>query len=122
MPKMLYTVPMSPIRLLIRSVAAAIASLPVSAFALENRSIVMTTGIRISFANAAENVVSFAAYSIGGVVTVLFLVGATFLIASAGKPERVETGKKLMKGSLIGMAIVLSSYMILRTVLYFVYA
>lgn len=109
------------LRLLTRLVAAIAASVPVSAWALENRYIIMTTGVRISFADLVTNVLTFAAFSITGVVTVLFLIGATFMISSAGKPERVETGKKLMKGSLIGMAIVLSSYMILRTVLYFVY-
>lgn len=112
---------MSSLRVLTRLLAAVAASVPTSAWALENRSLIMTTGVRISFYNLVTNVLTFAAFSIGGIVTMLFLVGATFMVASAGKPERVETGKKLMKGSLTGMAIVLSSYMILRTILYFVY-
>ncbi len=43
------------------------------------------------------------------------------MVGSQGQPDRVGTAKKLMTGSLIGMAIVLCSYTILRTVLFFLY-
>ena len=109
------------IRALLRLLVLAAACAPAAAFALEHRTILMTTGIRVSFATAVQNVVGYLAVSSVAVCTVLFLVGATYLVGSAGQPGPVETGKKLMKGSIIGMAIVLLSYSILRTVLFLIY-
>ncbi len=92
------------------------------AFALEDRSVVLTTGIRISFAQALQNLTAFLAASIVSVTIVLFLVGAGYLVAAHGKTEMVDKGKKIMIGSLIGMAVVLGSYAILRTVLFLLYS
>ncbi len=109
-------------RSLLRFLAPAAACvLPTIAVALEHRTILVTTGIRISFATAMQNVVGYLAASSVAVCTALFLVGSAYFVGSAGQPGPVETGKKLMKGSIIGMAIVLLSYSILRTVLFLVY-
>jgi hypothetical protein len=101
--------------------ALQVALLPVRAFALQQRSIQLTTGVRISFVQAMQNILTFLAASIVTISTVLFLVGAVFIVASAGKPELLEKGKKTMRSAVTGMAIVLGSYAILRTVLYFLY-
>ena len=94
---------------------------PVRVLALEWRNINLGTGVNISYEDAMNNLVSYLAVSIGTVTTVLFLVGATYMLASGGVADRLDKGKKLMKESLIGMAIVLGSYTILRTVLYFLF-
>lgn len=96
--------------------------LPTAASALEQRSIQMTTGIRISFATAIENLVSFLAGTIVVMSVMFFLIGAVFLIASHGSnTDFLEKGKKSMRNSLIGLAIVLSSYAILRTAFFILY-
>ncbi len=89
------------------------------ALALEQRSIAMTTGIRIPFAQAMENLIGFLAATIVTISVLFFLIGAVFLIASHGSnTDFLEKGKKTMRNSLIGLAIVLGSYAILRTVLF----
>jgi hypothetical protein len=108
-------------RFLTGLLTAGLLAVPGVAQALEQRGVVMTTGIRISVVTALENITAYAGIRSVAVATVLFLVGATYLIGSAGKPEPMEKGKKLMKYSLQGMAVVLCSYMILRTVLYLLY-
>lgn len=64
----------------------------------------------------------FAAVSAAIICTGIFIVGAFFLTASRGKDDMVQKGKDLMTGALIGLAVVLGSYAILRTALYVIYA
>lgn len=87
----------------------------------ETRFVILTTGIRISFLQAIGNITSFIATSAAGVCTVLFLVGAAQLTLSRGDQTKVDNGKKLMISSLVGLGIVLSSYAIVTTLLYFLY-
>lgn len=57
------------------------------------------------------------------VATALFLLGALIMVGSAGTDEgflSVSNAKKLMKGALIGLAIIVGSWMILSTVLFFI--
>lgn len=51
---------------------------------------------------------------IGSVVLLMFVIGGTMLILSGGNSERVEKGKKIIIGSVIGMIIVLTSYLIIQ--------
>ncbi len=85
------------------------------------RHITVATGVRMSFITALEKVLTFAVVSIEFIAAVLFLVGALYLVSAGGNAERAGKAKKLMAGSLIGMGIVLGSYTILRTVVYFLY-
>lgn len=85
------------------------------------RFIVVTSGVRISFTQAMSNITMFLAVSAVSVCTVLFLVGAAQLTMSRGDQTKVDNGKKLMISALVGLAIVLSSYAITSTVLYFLY-
>ncbi len=89
--------------------------------ALTNRSLVLNTGVRISLEQVFANIYGFAAASIISVSTVLFLVGASYLVASHGDSNMVDKGKKIMIGSLIGMGIVLGAYGILRTLFAILY-
>ncbi len=94
---------------------------PATAAALTDRTMVINTGARIPIEQLFANVYGFAAASIVSVATVLFLVGATYLVASHGDSNMVDKGKKIMIGSLIGMGIVLGAYAILRTLFAIVY-
>ena len=91
---------------------------PSHVFAQEHRTIVLTTGIRISFASALDNLVTFLAVSAGAVAICVFLIGAFYVVSSSVHAEGMETGKKMMKNSLMGLAIILGSFAILRTVFY----
>jgi hypothetical protein len=54
------------------------------------------------------------------VATAIFLIGAILMVGSGGNDEYLSAGKKLMKAAAIGYAIILSSWMILSTVVYFI--
>jgi hypothetical protein len=94
---------------------------PGQAFALEERFIVMTTGIRIPLTQVLGNVTAFLAVSSVGVCTLIFLTGAGQLTLSRGDQTKVDNGKKMMIGSLIGLGLILGAFAIVRTVLYFLY-
>lgn len=53
------------------------------------------------------------------VVTAAFLYGGIMVVASAGRENVVQNGKGIMKSSLIGLAIILGSWVILSTFLAF---
>lgn len=54
------------------------------------------------------------------VTTALFLLGCFLMVASGGNDALLSNGKKIMKASLIGLAIILSSWLILSTVVFFI--
>ena len=53
------------------------------------------------------------------VATTTFLIGGIYVVASGGRENVVQNGKSIMKASLIGIAIILGSWMILSTFLAF---
>lgn len=74
----------------------------------------------LTVASVMGNVVNVLLYWSGFVALTLFIVGGVLMIGSGGSDALLSSGKKIMKGSLIGYAIVLMSWMILSTVLYFI--
>ena len=56
----------------------------------------------------------------GVIATTIFLIGAIIMVGSGGDEAHVSAAKKIMKSSLIGLAIILASWMILSTVVSFV--
>lgn len=109
-------------RTFLRSLSVSfLAMLPGVAAALEDRSIEVNTGFRLSLGDVFSNLYGFLAASIVMVSTVLFLVGGFFLILSHGDSNLVDKGKKIMIGSVIGLMIVLGAYAIERTVLFILY-
>ena len=78
-------------------------------------------GSDIDFAKFADNAVGLFSLTIGAVCTVLFLIGALYMVTSTGSPDRLGKGQKLMTESLIGLAITLGAYGILRTLYSLVY-
>lgn len=95
--------------------------IPGAARAYETVPVILGTGVRISFAQAIANLTNFVAVSSMGVCTLLFVVGAAMLTMSRGDQTKVDNGKKMMISALIGLALVMGSYGIIRTVLYFLY-
>lgn len=58
----------------------------------------------------------------GGLIAVtIFLVGAFMMVISAGQDTMLQAGKRAMKGSLIGLALIAGSYGIYRTVVWWLY-
>ncbi len=95
--------------------------LPLKASALYDRSFEVQTGVRITLEQLFANLYTFLAASIVSICGVLFLIGASYMVASHGDTNMVDKGKKIMIGSLVGMGIVLGSYAILRTLFSIIY-
>lgn len=89
--------------------------------ALQQRTIFVDTGPRLTFSQLTLNLINWAAASIVSVCIVLFLLGAGYWVSAAGRQEAIDTGKKHMLGALQGLAVTLGSYAILRTVLFVLY-
>lgn len=63
-----------------------------------------------------------AFFAIAGMIALsIFLVGAFMMVISAGQDTLLQSGKRAMKGSLIGIALVTGSYGIYRTVVFWLY-
>lgn len=50
----------------------------------------------------------------------LFLLGAIIMVGSGGEEAYLSAGKKIMKAAIIGLVIILSSWLILETVISFI--
>lgn len=50
----------------------------------------------------------------------LFLLGAVIMVGSGGEEAYLSAGKKIMKAAIIGLVIILSSWLILETVISFI--
>ena len=94
--------------------------LPGRAFA-QNNNFIIVPGVHVPFLVVMGNLYHFMAMSAAGVCTFLFLLGAGQLTISHGDQTKVDNGKKMMIGALVGLAIILGSYGIMRTILYFAY-
>ncbi len=114
-----YTIGMVSLHLL-RVLAACMALLPVRALALQ-QSTITVPGLRITFSQLMRNIVGFLASTAVLVCTALFLIGAYLMVFRAYDSNKLDEGKAIMKGALIGLAVILGSYGILRTVLSVLY-
>lgn len=54
------------------------------------------------------------------VASALFLLGCIMMVGSGGSDAILSNGKKIMKASLIGLAIILCSWLILSTAVFFI--
>ena len=53
---------------------------------------------------------------IGSLVLLMFVYGGFIMLTSAGKPEQITKGKNILINSVIGLAIIFSSYLVVITV------
>lgn len=90
---------------------------PEAAFAAP---IVVDTGVTTTIPQIVQGIVNILLRWGSVVATGIFLMGALFMAGSGGNDAFLSNGKKLMKASLIGLAIILSSWLILSTAVFFI--
>ena len=72
------------------------------------------------FYELINNIIRITAFGIVPILAgILLLVGGVYLVASFGSPERVQTGKKILTGVLIGVIIVYVAYAIIAGLIAF---
>jgi hypothetical protein len=82
----------------------------------------ISTGVHTSIPRILGGLVHIGVLWSGLITTALFLIGASMMVGSGGSDALLSNGKKIMTASLIGLAIILSSWLILSTVVYFIAA
>lgn len=97
-------------------------SLLVSAFAgtASAAPLTISTGVTSTVPTIFNGIVDILLAWSSLVATALFLLGCILMVGSGGNDATLSNGKKIMKASLIGLAIILSSWMILSTVVSFI--
>lgn len=65
-----------------------------------------------------EKIINFALYMIAIPLSVIFIIYGGFTIMTAGSsPERVKTGRSVIKAAVVGLLIALFAWMIVNTIL-----
>ncbi len=82
--------------------------------------VVISTGVSSTIPQIIQGIVNILLAWSSFVATALFLLGAILMVGSGGNDATLSAGKKIMKASLIGLAIVLSSWLILSTAVFFI--
>lgn len=100
-----------------RLLALAAVFAPVSASA--QRQLIVGTGSSITFWEVMSRIIAFMAGAIPGIALAMFVVGAFMVTVSGIKEEYRQTGKNLMIGAVMSLAVVLGAYAVLRTVDFF---
>lgn len=67
------------------------------------------------------NLINALFVSSTAVCVAIFILGAAFMVFSAGNDTPLQKGKGMMTGSLIGLTVIVGSYAIFRTVVFFLY-
>lgn len=73
----------------------------------------------LSLSQIALNVLHFLLGIIGVLALIMLVIGGIMYLTSAGDEERVESGKKIFKYSLIGIVVVMASMVIVKQITYF---
>lgn len=103
-----------------RFLACSLAVLPIPCAA--QNTLDVNVGGDLNLMDIAMNIMFFLVALIPIVAVAMFMVGALMLVLAHGKEDQVDNAKKLLLGSVIGMAVVLGSYGIVRTVYWFLFA
>lgn len=82
--------------------------------------LVISTGVTSSVPTIFNGIVNTLLLWSGLVATALFLYGCLLMVSSGGNDATLSSGKKIMQSSLIGLAIILSSWLILATAVSFI--
>ena len=82
--------------------------------------VIIDTGVTSTIPSIFEGIVNLLLMWSGLVATALFLLGCILMVGSGGNDATLSSGKKIMKAALIGLAIILSSWLILSTVVSFI--
>lgn len=73
-------------------------------------------GSTLTLIQTATNVLNFLLSVIGVVALVMLVVGAFMYLTAAGDESRIDTGKKIVKYSVIGIVIALAALVLVRQV------
>jgi hypothetical protein len=76
----------------------------------------------LPFLAVLQNAVNALFFASPLVMLAIFVAGATSVTLSAGRDTPLQRGKQMMIASLIGLAFVVGSYAIYRTVVFILYA
>jgi len=89
------------------------------AFAEEGRTLTVNLGSKIDFWGLVGNVLSFLAASALYIAPVVFLAGVLMYTIGGVDSGRADTGKKIMLSAVIGFAVIIGAYSMLRLLYYF---
>lgn len=70
----------------------------------------------LDFLQLGNNIYEWLFGILGSVTLVIFMYGGLVWLTSAGNAQRVEQGKKIFEGALIGLALIFSSWLIVNFV------
>lgn len=82
----------------------------------------INTGVHTTIPGVMEGIVNILLEWSGFTATGLFLIGAILMAGSGGNDQYLSAGKRLMEAAVIGFVIVLASWMIVSTVITFIYS
>ena len=90
---------------------------------LEGEKEVLSDDCRLSGNCTLDEFVRFLTYrgnllvaGAGTFALLFFVIGGVYWILSAGSPDKVEKGKKIMLGAVIGIVIIFCSWLIIKVV------
>lgn len=84
--------------------------------------LIVDTGSSATFWEIADRVIVYLSGAISTIAVVMFVIGALMITVSGVKEDYRQTGKNLMIGAVLSLAVVLGAYALLRTVDYFLTA
>jgi hypothetical protein len=77
-------------------------------------------GVKVGLVQTVVNIVNIFLGLLGLMAVILIIYGGFVWMTAQGRPERVETARKIIINAIIGVVIILLSYLIVRTVMSFV--
>lgn len=93
--------------------ACALLFLPSTTFAAVLTNPLMTTNLSEVIGRLIQAILGVT----GAVALLMFVYGGFLWLISAGVPERVKKGKEVMKWAVLGIAVIVGAYMIVRTII-----
>lgn len=103
-----------------REFAAVILSSLAFAGTVSAAPLTIATGVTSTVPSIFNGIVNLLLIWSSLVATALFLMGCALMVGSGGNDATLSNGKKIMKASLIGLAIILSSWFIISTAVTFI--
>lgn len=73
-------------------------------------------GTTLTLLQIAQNVLDFLLSIVGIIAITMLVIGGLMYLTAAGDEDRIDTGKKIAKYSIIGIAIALSSIVLVRMI------
>jgi hypothetical protein len=73
-------------------------------------------GTTLTVLQIATNILNFLLSTIGVIALIMLVVGAVMYLTAAGNEDRIDTGKKIVTYSIIGITIALASLVLVRQI------